>query len=95
MSFNKYLKLIGIIALALIPSIYSLGNVDFKLNEIDSTVNDIIWCGNNQETILALTELSSVYKSDDRGFTWKKLNDIFQNTGKLELEENENEVNNV
>lgn len=86
------LRIFSIIAILLIHNTYSKGSVDFKLFEIDSNINDIIWCGHNQESILALTELSSVYKSDDHGFTWKKLNDIFQHTGKAELEENENEV---
>jgi len=87
-----YYKLFSIFVLFIIPIVYSAGNVDFKLFEIDANVNDMIWCGHNQDSILALTELSSVYKSDDHGFTWKKLNDIFQHTGKAELEENENEV---
>ena len=88
----SFIKLLSILTLFCIPVIFSTGNVDFKLFEIDSNINDMIWCGSNQDIILALTELSSVYKSDDHGFTWKKLNDIFQHTGKKELEENENEV---
>lgn len=85
-------KLICLFLVLSLPYHVFSGTVDLKLFEIDANVNDIIWCGNNQESILALTELSSVYKSEDHGFTWKKLNDIFQNTGKQELEENENEV---
>ena len=92
MKYIKLLKLLSIFALFFISTAYSAGNVDYKLFEIDSNINDMIWCGTSQDTILALSELSSVYKSNDHGFTWKKLNDIFQHTGKQELEENENEV---
>lgn len=86
------LKLLLVLVFLVVPFVQLAGNIDFKLYEIDSNINDMIWCGNNHDSILALTELSSVYKSDDHGFTWKKLNDIFQHTGKKELEENENEV---
>jgi hypothetical protein len=85
------LFLIFIITL-LFPNTFQ-NTVDLKLNEIDSSVSDILWCGENKEVIFALTELNSVYKSDDKGFSWKKLNDIFHEKGKFELETNENEVN--
>ena len=81
-----------LIIFCLFSSCISVGSVDFKMFDIDSNVNDIVWCGNSRETILVLTDLSSLYKSEDHGFTWKKLNDIFQHTGKQELEENDNEV---
>jgi len=70
----------------------SIGNIDFKLFELDSNVNDIIWCGNNKESIILLTEMYSLYKSDNRGITWKKLNDILLLTGKEEVADG-NEVN--
>ena len=79
--------------LIFIPFSKQIGNIDFKLFEIDSNIEDIVWCGTNQETIFVLTETSSLYKSEDHGLNWKKLNDIFLHTGKQELEENENEVN--
>lgn len=68
------------------------GNISTKVYDLDSTPKDLIWCGPSRDTVIVLTEQSSLYKSDDRGFSWKKLNDILTNTGKNELEENENEV---
>ena len=91
-SFLFFALLVVLSLFSSIPSINSIGNVQSKLFEIDSDVNDVIWCGSNNQSILLLTELSSLYKSDDNGFSWKKLNDILLHTGKQELEENENEV---
>ena len=46
----------------------------------------MIWCGNAKDTIFILTETSSVYKSTDKGFSWKNLNDEFSSTAELERE---------
>jgi len=85
---------IFIFLVLLILPFYNSGNIDFRINYIDSIVNNIVWCGNNNESILILTEISSVYKSDDKGFSWKLLNEVIVKTGKNELLEDENQVNN-
>jgi hypothetical protein len=71
------------------------GMVNFKLTDIDSPTSDLLWCGSAKDTILVLTEKNSLYRSDDKGFSFKKLNDVLVHTGKQELEENENEVGKV
>jgi hypothetical protein len=76
----------------LIASILSAGTVEFKQYDIDANPKDLIWCGPSRDSVLVLTELNSLYRSDDKGFTWKKLNDVILNTGRLELDDNENEV---
>jgi hypothetical protein len=83
--------IIGII----IQIIKAAGNIDYKFAELDSTPVDLVWCGNSKEVVLVLTETNSLYRSDDKGFTWKKLNDVFIKTGTKELEENENEIGQV
>jgi hypothetical protein len=70
----------------------SCGTVDLKQYDLDSETKDLIWCGAGRDVVLILTETNSLYKSEDKGFTWKKLNDIISSTGKEQLEENENEV---
>ena len=75
--------------------VFTSDTPNFKRNELDSSISDIMWCGNNREVIFALTELSSVYKSEDKGFSWRKLNDIFHSKATLELEPNENEVKKI
>jgi len=77
----------------LIASIISAGTVEFKQYDIDANPKDLVWCGPSRDSVLVLTELNSLYRSDDKGFTWKKLNDVILNTGRLELDDNENEVN--
>jgi hypothetical protein len=88
----KTMKYNLIVISVLIGCILSSGKIDFKQYDIDANPKDLVWCGPNRETVFVLTELNSLYRSDDKGFSWKKMNDIMTNTGKQELEEHENEV---
>ncbi len=75
--------------------IQTQGSIDFSHFELDSIPRDLIWCGEDNSISIILTEKNSIYRSEDRGMNWKKLNDIFTNTGKDELEENEKEIGKV
>jgi hypothetical protein len=79
----------------MVISVYLAALPDFRLSEVDSAVNDVLWCGSSRDVIFVLTELNSVYKSEDKGFSWTKLNDAFHKQGIGELEKNENEVNSL
>lgn len=92
----QYLSLIALIIYSLyITPLISAGTVDYKNFELDSSPKDILFCGNDRQTYLVLTEGDSLYLSNDHGFNWRQLNDIMINTGKKELEENENEIGKV
>ncbi len=87
----------GLLFFFLMSNLYAMtfcGKVDFKIFEIDSAVSDIIFCGSNHEIIFVLTEVNSVYRSSNKGFTWTKLNDILHAKGLKELEPDESEVYN-
>ena len=84
-----------LIIITILPLITSQGTIDFSRFELDSTPRDLVWCGVDNSIAIILTEKNSIYRSEDRGMNWKKLNDIFTNTGKDELEENENEIGKV
>ena len=71
------------------------GKVEYSMSDIDSKVKEIVWCGNSNEVLLALTEMDSLYISDNKGFMWKKLNDLITHTAKTELEDQENEIGKV
>lgn len=71
------------------------GVVNFKFTDIDSPAMELVWCGSSKDTLLILSEKSSLYRSDDKGFSFRKLNDILTHTGKEELEEKENEIGKV
>ena len=60
----------------------SAGEVEVSYNGIDSPLLDILWCGNEKENILILTEKGSVYHTLDMGNTWNKLREDFQNVAK-------------
>ena len=90
MANNRTFKLF--LLLLFFSLVYSAGTVEHRQYDLDAPPKDLVWCGVNRDTVLLLTEVNSLYKSEDKGFSWKKLNDIFTNTGKDQLEENDNEV---
>jgi len=55
--------------------------VSFQIFEIDSPLLDIMWCGNTNEVILVQSEAGTIYRSRDRGESWKKLHSIMHQTG--------------
>lgn len=55
--------------------------VDFNKYDLDSMVKDIMWCGQNNEAIIVLTEAGTVYRSRDKGVSWKKLQGILARSG--------------
>ena len=55
--------------------------VSFQIFEIDSPLIDIMWCGNTNEVVLVKTEAGTVYRSRDRGDSWKKLHSAMHQTG--------------
>lgn len=40
-----------------------------------------MWCGTNDDVILVLTVKGTVYRSKDRGYNWKKLQNVINRTG--------------
>ena len=88
-------NLLLILFISILFSSISTGNVDYKSYELDSTPKDLLWCGSTREVVLILTETNSLYRSEDKGFTWRLLNDILLSKGKDELDPDENEIGKV
>jgi photosystem II stability/assembly factor-like uncharacterized protein len=61
--------------------------VNFQIFEIDSPLSDIMWCGNTNEVILVQTEKGTIYRSRDRGDSWKKLHSLMHSTGMSVVDE--------
>jgi len=74
---------------------YLSSSIDYKFNELDSTPVNLVWCGVSKEIVLVLTEQNSLYRSDDKGFSWNKLNDVLIRTGTSELDKDENVIGKV
>jgi hypothetical protein len=55
--------------------------IDYQTFELDGHVHDVLWCGDNNESILVHTDDGTVYKSHDRGANWKRLKSILQKQG--------------
>jgi len=53
-------------------------NVDFQTFDLDGQVHDLMWCGYNNEVVLMHTSEGSIYRSRDRGLTWKRLKALMQ-----------------
>ena len=47
--------------------------VSFQSFEISGQLDDIMWCGGKNDVILVHTNEGIVYRSRDRGDSWKKL----------------------
>jgi hypothetical protein len=89
------MKICLLILLTFLSTLYCSGIVNFKLTDVDSPPTEIIWCGTSRDSLLVLTEKNSVYRSDDKGFSFKKMNDVLLHSGQQELEEHENEIGKV
>lgn len=61
--------------------------VSFQVFEIDSPLLDILWCGQSNDVILVQSEAGTVYRSRDRGDSWKKLHSIMHQTGMSVLDD--------
>ena len=61
--------------------------VSFQIFEIDSPLSDIMWCGNTNEVILVQSEMGTIYRSRDRGDSWKKLHSMMHSTGMSVVDE--------
>ena len=55
--------------------------VDFQTFDLDGQVHDLMWCGYNDETILMHTTDGTIYRSRDRGLSWKRLRNLLQKQG--------------
>jgi len=50
----------------------------------------MMWCGTNDEAILVQTSDGSIYRSRDRGSTWKRLKSIMEKYGSEVSDEGQN-----
>jgi Ni/Co efflux regulator RcnB len=63
----------GMAVAAVVLGAPNTDNIDYNRYDLDTPVSDMMWCGTSNEVILVLTESGTVYRSRDRGATWRKL----------------------
>ena len=51
-------------------------SIDFQTFELDGEVKNLLWCGTNDEIILLQAADGTVYRSRDRGQSWKRLKSL-------------------
>lgn len=71
--------ILGAVAAMLLTTLTTAANtdqIDYNKYELDAPVHDMMWCGENNDVILVLTQAGSVYRSRDRGVAWKKLQSV-------------------
>ena len=51
-----------------------------ELTEYDTegAIVDVVWCGNNNEVVFVQTDKNTVYRSHNKGFKWKPMNNVMQ-----------------
>ena len=64
-------------------------SVDFQTFELDGEVKNLLWCGNNDEIILLHADDGTVYRSRDRGNSWKRLKALMQKYGNMVADEDQ------
>jgi len=69
--------------------------VSFQIFEIDGPLQDIMWCGNTNEVILVQTDAGTIYRSRDRGDSWKKLHSYMHQTGMNVLDDGQTDIGHV
>ena len=83
---SKVRLLVASLFLSQISAVNS-DKVSFQIFEIDSPLGDIMWCGNTNEVILVQSELGTIYRSRDRGDSWKKLHSVMHQTAQSVVDE--------
>lgn len=71
---------------------HTISQIDNKVFEVDGQVIDLKWCGEDDTVVFAITDVNSLYRSENRGLSWTKMNEVLTYTAKGELEENDNHV---
>ena len=56
--------------------------VEYQVVELDSPVQDSLFCGSEEDIILVLTMKNSVYRSENGGFSWRQLREILVREGR-------------
>lgn len=67
-------------------------DVVFENTLIDSTLLDIVWCGEKEESVLVLSENGTVYLSVNGGQNWKNIRSAFYKTAKKEVSDTESVI---
>ena len=67
--------------------------VDYQTFELDGEIENMLWCGTNDETILIKTADGSIYRSRDRGSNWKRLKSLMNKQGSKVTDEGDVSLN--
>ena len=54
---------------------------DFQTFDLEGQVHDLMWCGYNNEIIMMHTSEGLLYRSRDRGLSWKKMQSTLHKQG--------------
>ncbi len=68
--------------------------VDFQTFDIDGQVHDLMWCGYQDEIVLLHTTDGTIYRSRDRGLSWKRLRNLLHKQG-IQVADEDQEVSRV
>jgi len=67
--------------LSLVAAAPNTDTVELQALDLDSAVTDVLFCGAESEVLLALTQKRSVYRSENKGFSWRLLQTILEREG--------------
>ena len=91
-------KVYPVLIILLFSSICSCGDVEAILSNLDATLLDVIWCGNNSQdsnNVLLLSSKGTVYKSSDKGEKWEKMTEVFTKKAIQTMQDTSTSVKNI
>jgi hypothetical protein len=62
--------------------------VEFQTFSLDGEIDNMFWCGAQDEVILVKTTDGSIYRSRDRGSNWKRLKSLMTKQGQTVADQN-------
>ena len=63
--------------------------VDFQTFDLDGQVHDLMWCGYQDEVVLMHTADGTIYRSRDRGLSWKRLRSVLHKQGVMAADQDQ------
>ena len=78
---------VALLLLFLASAAPNTDTVELQALDLDSPVTDVLFCGADSEVLLALTQKRSVYRSENKGFSWRLLQNILEREGMAQAED--------
>lgn len=78
---------VALLLFSLVAASPNTDTVELQALDLDSPVVDVLFCGPENDITLTLTQKHSVYRSENKGFSWRLLQNILEREGMVHAED--------